>query len=198
VLQQPLFGLEVSVSGKGHIDHLLARGKLSGARREEILQRALDAAAPEPQPWWQRLKILWLTPVVSTAAILVLFLVPQKQFRAKGGAGTPTLDVGCAKQDPHRCTSGDTLMFRVDGTGYLSAYAEPVGNIGGGERVWYFGAPERVESVGVLKRGVRIGGEQPPGKYRVELILSSRPLSRDEASSSREGTRRSVELEVLP
>jgi hypothetical protein len=80
------------------------------------------------------------------------------------------------------------LLFRVGGAaagGFLAAWAVPED---GGERIWYFPtldgeAPSvapRAETQ-TLGRGVRLGTEQPPGRYHVHLLLSRRALGRAEA-----------------
>jgi hypothetical protein len=176
------------------LDELLSGGRLGGAERERILERALDASAP--LPWWRRRAVTWLvrgTAMATAAALALFFFVPPRthdDFRARGGAGdgAPLLLVGCEDGQSARCGYGQKLVFSVDGAsepGFVAAWAEPAG---GGERVWYFpgddGSSPEARGDGarqLLSRAVRLGPEQPPGRYRVHLVLSRRPLSRLEA-----------------
>jgi hypothetical protein len=170
------------------LDALLAQGRLGGPAKERILAAVLDAQ-PKPARRWQR-TIIWVGSL-STAAVAVVLLAlsrPPSGFRARGAAGAaPLVEVGCAGGDT-TCAAGATLVFRVAGAlegGFLQAYAEPMA--AGGERVWYFpsgGAPSPFVPAGpapqTLAEGVRVGAEQPPGRYRVHLVLSRRPLDRAE------------------
>jgi hypothetical protein len=83
------------------------------------------------------------------------------------------------------------MIFRVTAApepGVLAAWSEPAGGVG--ERVWYFPSgdgrsPEvaREAAPVTLKQAVRIGAAQPPGAYRVHLVLARRPLSREQLLS---------------
>jgi hypothetical protein len=164
------------------LDSLLAQGRLSGPARDRIFDAVV--AANRPAPRWRRL-LLWALPLSTVAALLLLILRPS-EFRARG-AGGPILEAVCATEP---CRVGSALMFRasaVDVGGFLAAYALSAGV---DERIWYFPSPDGecptvdVESgTQTLPRGVRVGPEQPPGRYRVHLLLSRRPLTRAEALS---------------
>jgi hypothetical protein len=174
---------------RDRVDELLSRGRLSGAERERLLLRVLAAGAPPP--WWRRRAIAWLAPAVAAAALL-LFMVPRSthdRFRARGGPGAAILlFVGCEDGQRTRCGHGQKLLFSVDGAtehGFVGAYAEP--EAGAGERVWYFPAADgsSAEARGdrelqTLSKAIRIGPEQPLGRYVVHLVFSRRALSRDE------------------
>jgi hypothetical protein len=200
------------------IDTLLARGRLSGPAREEILERVLVASAGEAAasvPWWRRPMVSFGLPALAAAAaLLVLVRRPDDGLTAKGAPVVePALEVACATEGPSAapaasavsCATGQNLAFRVEDAtedGFLTAWAEPVA---GGERVWYFvgdGAAPVVAHPGVqtLRRAVRLGAEQPPGAYRVHLLLSVRPLSREDALGQRGdvASRAIVPLEVRP
>lgn len=111
------------------------------------------------------------------------------------------------------CPWSSELVFVLSGkpgTGFLSAYAEPVGH--DDERVFYFskedGSAELVvpaEGERVSERAVRLPAGQGPGSYRVHAVLADRPLSRDElleGSGQRGGAdlraKARVELVVTP
>jgi hypothetical protein len=92
-------------------------------------------------------------------------------------------------------------MFRVSGAGdggYLAAWAEPSA---GGQRIWYLdGArvPANLEPQ-LLPVAVTLGAEQPPGHYQIHLVLTQKPLSRDDllAAPATLASAR-AELEVKP
>jgi hypothetical protein len=161
------------------LDALLGEGRMSGPARDRILDAVLARPA---RPLWQRV-VMWVLPL-STAAALVFLMVRPSEFQARGGGG-PVLEAACAVEP---CRAGATVLFRAGGAdagGFLAAFAIPEGV---GERIWYFpsldGECPQVEpssETQTLPRGVRLGPEQPPGRYRVHLLLSRRPLTRAEA-----------------
>jgi hypothetical protein len=135
--------------------------------------------------------LAWGMPLATVAAALVLYFGARPTtFRARGRGATvlePVLEMVCRDRG---CPSGSTVMFRASGVtraGFLSAWATPEY---GGQRIWYFPTDsgesppvEAREGPQLLNRGVRLGAEQPPGRYRVHLVLSLRPLTRAELSS---------------
>jgi hypothetical protein len=172
------------------LDELLSEGRLSGPTRDRILEAALtEIQAEKPRPAWRRI-LAWALPLSTAMAAVALFVALRpSEFRARGGAG-PVLELGCRDGALTACPAGSTLLFRAGGAvegGFLAAWAEPAG---GGERVWYFPAeggesPSLVPRADLqtLPRGIRIGAEQPPGRYRVHLVLSRRPLDRAAAAA---------------
>jgi hypothetical protein len=180
------------------LDLLLARGRLGGPGREQVLRQTLDRAAP-------RRRWLWVAPLTAAcaAAAALLLVVRPTEFRARGVDGGALLEVTCADGARDRCRSGELLVFRVDGAstgGRLAAWAEPEG---GGARVWYFptveGAlPQVAAQPGpqVLHEAVRIGAEQPPGSYVVHLLLLPAPLARAEIESAQPQLARTQRMEV--
>jgi hypothetical protein len=183
------------------IDHLLARGRMGGPAREEVLARVLDAQAPALAPWWRRAFAQYWAPVLAAAAILLFAIRPKDdRFTPKGAPSAgPALSVLCVDA----CRPGSTLAFQVEdarAAAYLTAWAEPVA---GGERVWYLeGTRAPVDALAgmqTLKQAVRLGPSQPPGAYRVHLVLSAAPLSREVALGTHEAIAEVVvPLEVTP
>ncbi len=182
-----------------YLDKLLGRDRLSGPAREQILRQALKAAGVAPLlPWWRRARLGWWVPAVAGVTALVLLIHPRQThdgFAPKGsGLREPVVEVGCLGGSALRCRTGEPLIFRVAGAdagGYLAAYAEPVG-ASGGQRVWYFptagAAAAQVAAQAepqTLRQAARLGSEQPPGRYQVHLVLSRRPLTREEALAAR-------------
>ena len=172
------------------LDHLLAKGRLSGAEKERILDNVLAAHA-RPS-FWRRLVQpsgpVFRVLVGSAAALaLIVVLLPRPTgnpsgFQAKGDDASTTAFVEAACAGP--CRSGSTLVFRVSGLqvpAYLAAWAEPVGE----SRIWYFPGDDselpRVEptiSPSMLPRGVKLGVEHPPGSLTLHLVLVRRTMSR--------------------
>src|SRR5262249_47715035 len=79
------------------------------------------------------------------------------------------------------CPPGSQLVFSVDGAGsgaFATAFADPAG--AGGERIWYF-ASEPIAAARPWQRASRLGPEHHAGKYRVHLLVSAQPLSREAA-----------------
>src|SRR5262249_22493855 len=106
------------------------------------------------------------------------------------------------------CAAGERLLFLSEGSAapsYLAAYAEPVD---GGERIWYFpsrdGHSPELEAHApptLFREAVLVGNEHRPGHYRVTVVLSNRPLSRDEVLATPDSDRLATQilpLEVLP
>jgi len=95
------------------------------------------------------------------------------------------VEVACLGAQLAACPRGATLLFAARTgapAGYLAAWAEPAT---GGQRIWYFSADEETPRVDAaiagtrpLSRGVRIGPEHAPGRYRVHVVLSAQPLSK--------------------
>jgi hypothetical protein len=164
------------------LDALLSQGRLSGPRRDRILAGAL-AQAGVRRPRWRRAGV-WMASLAAAATAVLLFARPAS-FRARGGSGA-VLELASLDGDLASCRAGARLIFRAASAepGFLSAWAEP---LSGGSRVWYFpgsdGSSPRVDAgaeMHTLPAGVSLGPEQPPGRYRVHLLLSRRALTREE------------------
>jgi hypothetical protein len=197
-------GLEVS----DDLDRLLARGRLSGPQRERILDRVLEATA---RPGRLRLKhVIVAAPLVAAAAALVLVSRQDEapSFSPKGDKSS-TIETTCSGGLLSACPIGSKLVFRFDGVSepaYVQAYATP-SPPNAGDRIWYFPtsavpAPQltaHAESE-VLQKGVLIGPEHSAGGYRITLVLSARPLTRDELlqeAGSHEIRRETIDLGVI-
>ncbi len=134
-------------------------------------------------------------PIAAIAAGVALFVAPgsDRALTAKGSIGAgPTLEIVCATGDRARCPGGQKLFVLVEdapsGSGFLQAWAEP---LGGGQRVWYFVGDSALAVAGqpgreTLTRAVQLGPEQPPGAYRIHLVLSRRRLAQTEALEGRQ------------
>jgi hypothetical protein len=163
------------------LDRLLGRGRMSRPEKEAILEEALPPRARRGFAFFAT-RVLAPVAALGLVALVVVRLGGDGGWRAKGGgADAPVVDVGCGGA----CTHGGTLMFRVGHLrepAWLAAYAIAPS----GERIWYFPTdagelpelPAR-EASAVVPRGVRIGAEHAPGRYRVETLLLRQRLGRD-------------------
>lgn len=171
------------------LDALLAGGTLAGAEKERILEQLLRDTGRRSRRLSRSLA--WALPVCAAAALLLLWQARPPVdpddgpalLRAKGAAATgPLVTAGCRDA----CRRGSTLLLRIEGL-HRSAHVAAYAHQPGGERIWYFpdagGAqplvPASSEPV-VLRRGVRIGSEHPPGRYEVRVVFSPAPVSRAE------------------
>jgi hypothetical protein len=193
------------------LERLLAHGYLSGSQYDEIERKVLKRST-KPR---SMAALAWGVPAGIVGSCLVAFLLihtpGEAPFTPKGGAESAigVIDVGCGRAD-HVCKAGDTLMFSVNtavASGHLGAYAERLG-AGKQDRIGYFptagGSTPRVARTGgtvVLPEGVRIGPEHTPGRYRVHVWVSRRPLSGPELENVEPGlslARSSLEIAVIP
>jgi hypothetical protein len=172
----------MSDSRDDKLDRLLAEGRLGGPRRDQIWTQVLATTAARRRRW--RSAAVWLSSMATAAALFIVFLRPSS-FRARG-EGDAVLEVVCRDGSLDRCVAGSKLLFRVASAegGFLSAWAEAEA---GGTRVWYWpdsdgAAPQVAPSASpiMLPVGIEIGSEQPPGRYRIHLLLTRRPLTREE------------------
>jgi hypothetical protein len=179
------------------VDRLLARGYTGGPGHDRILDEVLRRTA-EPQP--ARGKRLWpaLIAAATVCSGLLLWIVAVRPgpdaIRPKGVPSTSAavIDLRCGSEGLRVCHHGDTLMFEVatvPTTRYLAACAEreldPTH-----DRIWYFptsGGMTPIVAAGapraILPKGIMIGDDHPPGRYRAVVWLSSRPLARRELES---------------
>lgn len=201
------------------LDVLLGRGSIGAARRDAILKAVLERTryeSPAPSRWRWSLMGLGSVSVVAT---VLLLLIPRLSpptvtapFRAKGSVVesstiTPSAEIECIGGTLDACPIGSLLVVRVAGVhGFVSAWSEPVG---GGERIWYFSADThspQVEATFVptaaTTRAIKIGREHVTGVYIVEILVTERPMKRNElihvpASAVLAKERRSLTLTSL-
>jgi hypothetical protein len=178
----------VNLSSRDKIDDLLARGRLSGPRRERIFEevdRRVRGGLRARSKFWI------VAGPLALAAGLAILLRSQgdgrpEPYAAKGTSGS-TLELACSGGELSSCPRGSKLMFRLQAlpsSGFLHAYAEP---LEGQERVWYYptaaNPPPYIEpglAGQLMGQGIVIGQEHAPGRYRVHLVVASTPLSREE------------------
>jgi hypothetical protein len=176
------------------LDALLARGALSGAARERVLDGVLDRVSPSPLSRSVRFAAAVLLPAAAAVAIwlggvrsLAKPGASNSAFEARGSASrTVRVDAACSGGPMLSCPRGSHLVFHGwsdTQPGYLAAFADPVG---GGERIWYFSVESESPRLGsgVGDRAVLVGPEHAVGRYVIHLIVSTRPLSRAEAAAS--------------
>ncbi len=191
------------------LDGLLARGGLSGAARERVLESVLQTAKPRRS--WLMQGVRWgalpAALLVASALVLNPRAAENARFRAKGevlGKTVAQFELVCGARGATgtHCSTSDTLYFsanRISSEPFLSAYADPEG---GGERLWFFpstGQPSlelRASSAHqAASRAIPLRGI-PAGRYRVTLLLSAAPLSRAQALAARPA--QVIALEVVP
>jgi hypothetical protein len=164
---------------------LLARGRLSGAQRDRILDHVLEQRAT-PRPGWRRWAVVAGVALPAAAAVaLAVGLRGGASERGAGGTwlvpkGEATgvqLEARCPERAAGTCRSGDRLIFSADGvkrSGFLAAYAV----CESGERIWYFptvngSMPSVDASAGhvVVDQTARIGAEHGTGRCTLSLFL---------------------------
>jgi hypothetical protein len=190
---------------------MLARGRLSGAQRDRILNLVLRRRASRPRRWW-----LWvvgaLTPMTAALALIVVAALrttetrPQPAFAARGAADGPVVEARCLSRPKGICRRGDRLVFDVDGAdraAWLAAFAEGPS----GARIWYFPGkrtpPPAVPAGGghvVIGQAARIGDEHTVGRHRLHLLVLDQPADRAALESGQAPVvaETVVVLEVLP
>jgi hypothetical protein len=193
------------------LDYLLSRGKLGGSQRDRVLKAALTASRDTIAAGWRR-RIAWSAGSLAFATCAVVLLVtlrPSREegpgaFQIKGPGDAPLILLSCLGGQLDGCPSGSKLAFALDGGhdkgGFLTSYGEPTSS---GERIWYL-SNEAVDAAGadaslrVIRKAALIGEEQPPGIYRVQAILSRRPVARDElAKLTSVDTLARIDLELV-
>jgi hypothetical protein len=170
------------------LDALLARGALSGPARDRILDDVLARVSPTPAQ--RRTKLLMFTVLPAAAAFIAVIGGVSKlsgakhadEFQARGGVAAARVEAACTGGTMLACPQGSRLVFHASsevGPGYLAAYAQP---IHGGERIWYFSAESESPRVGsgAVDRAVMLGAEHGAGRYKINVVVATRPLSRTE------------------
>jgi hypothetical protein len=172
------------------LDMLLARGRMSGAARERVLENVLRATSPPKRSARFVAPVFaTLTGLAAAAAVVLFFRSGHDSFTAKGGAyRTIGLEATCKDGV---CHIGGTLILRVDDvpeSAHLAAYAVRDGAPRESTRIWYFPEANGTEPTLVaqpgpqlVRRGITLGPEHTPGRYVVHAVIAKRPLSREEA-----------------
>ena len=194
------------------LQSLLARGGLSGAQRDRILERVLaQRATPKPS---RKRWLIAASVALPLAAGVALMVVARSgadsrgegYIAPKGGSGGASLEARCPGRAPNECRAGDRLIFEVGGTrapAYFAGYAV----CGAGERIWYFpdaaGASPLVvagDEHRVLTSAARIGPEHGAGRCTLHLSLHARPVDREALASGAAHPATSVTqtLTILP
>jgi hypothetical protein len=125
-------------------------------------------------------------------------------FLPKGGPAS-TVQIDCLGGALSACPRGAKLAFHFDAEAspfYVQAYAQP--DDPSGERVWYFptsNAPAPYVEKGIeghrLEKGIVIGPEHAGRRYRIHVVTSSAPLSREDVLRGAGPTIRSNEVASL-
>jgi hypothetical protein len=185
------------------IDQLLARGQFSAPALERILQKV--EASRQPASWLRRSFVVFGAPAVAAAGLALLLSTygARDSFQSKGEKVAASAVIECSQSSGGRCAQSEFVVIRAmtSRPAYLQAYAESL--TPGGDRVWFLAGEDLqiVTSDSELRpidRVVRLQSV-PPGSYRVHLVLSPKPLARDEVlGASADVWRRVIPLEVTP
>jgi hypothetical protein len=200
------------------LDHLLSRGGLGPEHKQRLLQgilASLPAAAPARSPRRWRRQLIAALSLASGLSVVGLWWRPSVRqkgsaFRAKGAPTvTPFIGMTCLGGSASSCPRGARIAFWLEGgggqTGFLTAYADPVG---GGDRVWLMtNQPAATSPSGpadsprVVSKAALLGPAQRTGRYDVRVVLSRSPVTRPDLSQVPAAeilTRASFDLVVSP
>ena len=117
-------------------------------------------------------------------------------FQDRGSKTTslPSVDAQCLRATLGACPRGSILAFSVRGAAvgtFVTSYFEPTTPITPDPRVWLLSneptAAQAPGAIGVLARGARVPDRQDAGRYHLEVLVTKRPLSREEATRTRLG-----------
>ena len=177
------------------INRLLSGGKLSGPEADEIIEKVLAELAREKSAKVRPFPIRhWAgAALAAAAAVMLVVFLPRGPSGMDGpydpeeGDLTPSaLSVTCSGGALSACPMSSSLVFSLSGkrlSGFLSAYAEPVGHEA--ERVFYFskedGSVELAwppDAEHEAKRIVRLSALHEPGRYRIHALLADQPQPR--------------------
>jgi hypothetical protein len=173
------------------IDYLLSAGSLGGTQKNRIF--AAVAKSVRHQGSGSRVPrsaAVVLASLAAAACFVVWTWRPfdRDSFRSKGGgtATIPSIDVACLRATLGACPRGSVLAFSARDTSrgmFVTATLEPADS---GPRVWLLSnEPTSVEvsgAAGLLARGARVPDEQGAGRYVIEVIVTRRPLPREEVA----------------
>ena len=91
-------------------ERVLNRGRPSGPRMDALWERIAPKVEPRRKPWW-RLAGLW-TLVPAVAAGVVLWVMPEAPFRARGVAAEALVEASCGSAEVP-CHVGQPVFLRV-------------------------------------------------------------------------------------
>lgn len=168
---------------------LSGRNSLSRVEKDRILERVLAEVAPArrfaPRP------LHWVGAAAAVAGLVLVAAILTRDGRepelaARGGAAAVAgLAVSCPGSPSGACRPASTMVFDLSRSGgyrYFAAF----GRRSDGTVLWYFpvagGRSVDLEAGlrdGLLDRGVRLGADHPPGRYRIHGIFSVEPLDRE-------------------
>jgi len=168
------------------LDTLLARGRMSGAARERVLENVLRRRSPRTA---RRFAAPAVGALAAAAAFVVFVRSGRDGFTPKGDARTTIgLEATCTEG---ACHAGATLVLRIDDVpegAHLAAYAVREGAREESSRIWYFPEADGAEPTllaqpgpQLVRRGIVLGPEHAPGRYVVHVVIAKRPLTRDGA-----------------
>ena len=172
-------------------DHELAR-LLSGRARPSVLEKekvfervyARTRAASMLRPRWVALG--GLTAAAAAAAVWLALRADPVEFAARGAdESRPVLHVVCLETGRKGvCGAGGRLAFEIQGLAFrhVAVFARRQDGL----VIWYFpessGTSPPVSAHGqstLLRRGVQVGTNQPPGDYEVYAVFSDEALTRE-------------------
>lgn len=172
-------------------DHELAR-LLSGRARPSVLEkekvfervyRRTRGASVTRSGW----VVLGGLTAAAAAAAVWLASPADPEFAARGaGESRPTLRVVCLETGRSgTCEPGGRLAFEIEGLQFQHVAVFARRN--DGLVIWYFpessGTSPPVSAHGqstLLRRGVQVGANQPPGDYEVYAVFSDEALTREQ------------------
>jgi len=192
------------------IDHLLGGGRLGGAQRERIFEAAVTAAdRPGPRgSIVANTRVRALAAIALAAAAVVLMVRRHRTFddtrlgdrdepafRDKGAAqrsptAAPTIDIDaeCLHAPSGSCPRGAVIVFSVEGApdgAFMTSVLDPMDRPTTAGPVW-LSRNQPVTKVGaasapgMLTYGARVPSDQAAGAYRIDVLITRRPLVREE------------------
>jgi hypothetical protein len=176
------------------LDYLLSGGRLGGSQHEAIFG-AVAGSVRGRHPRFAAMRghggmrmAAAAIALVSAAAAFVLWARGSNErdhFQSKGDTPAIALDAACLHATLSACPRKSILAFSARGarTGMLvTAYLQPEEP---GQRVWLLSnepvTAEIVDNEGLLSHGAQIPDDQVAGTYRLQVLVTRRPLSREKA-----------------
>jgi hypothetical protein len=187
-------------------DYLLSAGGLGGEQRDRIFAavvasgRVRDDRRRVRASWtWRRWSIATGAAGFATVALLLVGGQLSRRhdpFQSRGGqaAAPVSVDVECLRAALGACPRKSIVAFSVRGasTGaFVSAYLDP-GSATSAAPTWLLSnEPVTAQAPGdavLLARGAEIPEGQASGAYRLEVLVTNRPISREETARPRSKT----------